>query len=116
VPLALTGCVQAPPLHTSLVQGLPSSVQAAVLLGRWHTPPTHVSVVQGLLSLQAALDVQPEVVPAQTPVVHRSFVVSELPSLHTDPLGSLVVQASAVSLQVSEQSESPSAPGHGLPA
>jgi hypothetical protein len=36
------------------------------------------------------------------------------PSLHADAAGSFAVQLSEASLHVSEQSPSPSAPGHGL--
>ena len=57
-----------------------------------------------------------EAVPEQTPLLQESLLVELLPSLQADPFGSLAVQASTDSLQVSEQSESPSAPGHGLPA
>ncbi len=56
------------------------------------------------------------VAPTHTPAEQTSLVVAALPSLHTEPLGSLAVQVSAISLHDSEQSTSPSAPGHGLPA
>ena len=94
VPLALAGCVHVPLEQTSLVQTLPSSgqdepfataefVQVPLLL--------QTSLVHGLLSLQSALDEQPEVVgvPRHTPLVHWSLVVPELPSLHTQPFGVL---------------------------
>jgi len=55
VPFALAGCVQAPPLHTSLVQSFPSSAQASVLLVCWQAPLTQSSVVQILPSSHSAL-------------------------------------------------------------
>jgi len=72
--------------------------------------PLTVSVVQGLPSSQETG------VPAQVPEVQRSLVVPALPSLQAEPLGSLPVHASAVSLHDSRQLASPSAPGQGLPA
>jgi hypothetical protein len=49
----LFGCVQAPPLHTSLVHGLLSVAQAAVLLACVHpVAGAQLSFVQALLSLQ----------------------------------------------------------------
>jgi hypothetical protein len=115
-PAALAGWVQAPALHTSFVQALPSSVQARVLFTRWHAPLTHESVVQALLSLQSALVTHSGAVPAQTPAVHMSLVVSAFPSLQSELSGSFMVQVPVASLHVSEQSASPSGPGQGLPA
>ena len=57
-----------------------------------------------------------QAVPMHTPDEHWSLKVAELPSLQAVPLGSLAMHASDVSLHASEQSTSPSAPGHGLPA
>lgn len=54
--------------------------------------------------------------PVQTPDWHVSPTLQKSPSLHAEPFGSGAVQESVVSLQLSAQLPSPSAPGHGLPA
>jgi hypothetical protein len=54
--------------------------------------------------------------PVHAPPEHVSAPLQNRPSLHAEPFGSAAVQLSDVSLHVSEQFESPSAPGHGLPA
>ena len=59
---------------------------------------------------------QGSVPPVQVPLEHVSPVVQKAPSEQALPLVSFVVQVSVASLHVSEQSESPSAPGHGSPA
>ena len=52
--------------------------------------------------------------PAQTPAaLHFSATVQNKPSSQTDPTGSLALQVSVASLQLSLQFPSPSAPGQG---
>jgi hypothetical protein len=50
------------------------------------------------------------------PPVHVSVPLQNSPSLHAKPFGSAARQLSADSLHDSEQSPSPSTPGHGSPA
>ena len=54
--------------------------------------------------------------PVQDPPEHESFFVHASPSSQSLPFESFALQLSAASLHDSEQSPSPSAPGHGLPA
>jgi hypothetical protein len=53
--------------------------------------------------------------PVHTPPWHASPTLQKDPSLHGEPFGSGPVQESFVSLQLSAQLPSPSAPTHGLP-
>jgi hypothetical protein len=54
--------------------------------------------------------------PVQAPLEQVSAPLQNKPSLHADPFVSAAVQLSEASLHDSEQFESPSGPGHGLPA
>ena len=54
--------------------------------------------------------------PVQAPLEQVSAPLQNKPSLHPDPFVSAAVQLSEASLHDSEQFESPSGPGHGLPA
>jgi hypothetical protein len=69
----LFGCVQTPPLHTSLVQLFPSSVHALVLLVCVHVPALQTSVVHTLLSLQFRAVCWQPVAGLQESVVHASL-------------------------------------------
>src|SRR5205085_3726097 len=79
--------------------------------GRWTQPSvsSQVSYVQMSPSSHAV-----RVPEWQVPAVQTSPLVHELPSLQALPFGSMLVQLSAVSLQLSAQFESPSGPGHGF--
>jgi len=102
---------QAPALQVSLVvQALPSSQEAVLLVLTQPRTESHVSSVHALPSSQ--LGGAP---PTQTPALHVSFVVQALPSSQAAPLESGPVQTSATSSQDSAQSPSPSGPGHGFP-
>lgn len=88
-------------------------------------PTGSLAVQLSVLSLQSSLQ-SPSPSPTcaahglplceQVPFWQVSVPLQKRPSLHEVPLGSFPVQASALSLQVSEQSLSPSGPGQGSPA
>jgi hypothetical protein len=81
------------PLQASFVVQALLSLQAMVFGVLIQAPwALQLSVVQGLLSLQAPA------VPAHVPLLHVSFVVHELPSLHGFPESGWVMHWSVVSL------------------
>jgi len=107
----LFGCPQAPlPLHSSLVQTLPSSVQAVPA----DTAQLSAPSLQTLL--HSGPPVQGSPVPTHVPEpLQVSVAVQNCPSLQDVPLTSLAVQVSPASSHESLQSGPTLCPGHGLP-
>src|SRR6266446_344459 len=127
VPALPAGCVQVAlvPLHTSAVQGSPSSVQA-VLLGWKASVGQAVLVPVQLSATSHSLTAARHTVPAlPAGCVHvaleplHTSVVHTLPSsVHGVPLAlkTSVGQAVLVPVQVSARSHSPAAARHTVPA